>query len=92
MSLHKTYRVQCEGPSLAARLGLLKNGPGVLLHGHADFGPPSDETAKARRLAIKAGWTRIQKTLPITDHPNGPTTDIRFDLCPTCSKTIGGRS
>ena len=91
MSLHKTYRVQCEGVSLAARLGLLKSGPGVLFHGHVDFGPPSDETAKARRLAIKDGWTRVTKTLPLANIPS-MTTDIKFDLCPSCTKTVGGRS
>lgn len=91
MSLHKTYRVQCEGINLASRLGMTASGPGVLFHGHVALGPDSDESpAKARRLAIKAGWTRVMKTLPVTGRPDGPTTDIRFDLCPSCSKTVGG--
>jgi hypothetical protein len=93
MSLHKTYRVQCEGISLASRLGLTSSGPGVLFHEHPDLGPASSESpAKARRMAIASGWTRTRRTLPISGGPNAPTTEIPFDLCPSCTATIGARS
>lgn len=91
MSLHKTYRVRCDGISLAARLGLLKSGPGVLFHDHQDFGPSADAAAKARRLGISQGWTRHPRELPITGTPNGPTSVITFDLCPSCTKTVGSK-
>lgn len=91
MSLNKMYRVQCEGPSLAARLGLLKSGPGVLFHEHVAYGPIAESSTKARRSAIKGGWARVRKTLPIGFRPDGPTSEIAFDLCPSCAEKLADR-
>lgn len=91
MSLNKMYRVQCEGPSLATRLGLLKSGPGVLFHEHVAYGPIMESSTKARRLAIKNGWKRIRKDMPLTRDPDGPTSEIAFDLCPSCAQKLADR-
>lgn len=80
MSLVKIYRLGCEGPHLADRLNRR-----IPLYDHLSFSALSESAAKARRTAVKAGWTRVTKTLPLTRDPNGPTSDIKFDLCPSCS-------
>jgi hypothetical protein len=87
MSLIKIYRVACEGRPLAARLGTPTAG---LAKGHEPFSPTVEPSAaKARRSAIKAGWTRIHREMPIGRDANGPTSVIAYDLCPSCSKLVG---
>lgn len=85
MSLHKTYRVECDGVSLASRLGLTRSGPGVLFHHHQTYGPPAEETAKARGLAYADGWCRVTLEMPLCEGLlNSETTPVAFDLCPGC--------
>ena len=92
MSLIKTYAVGCEGPSLAARLGRTKAGPGVMFHNHVPFSRYAVSSQKARRDAIQAGWSRVTRTFPIfADQPKGPTTDQKFDLCPSCTDWFGDK-
>jgi hypothetical protein len=81
MSLHKTYRSQCDGLQLAARLNV------VSAVGHINLAPWSstESSTKARRLAIASGWGRIAKTFPIfADKPDAGSTTIKYDLCPAC--------
>lgn len=86
MSLVKIYRLGCEGPHLAARLQRH-----VSYNDHVPFSALSESSAKARRTATRKGWTRVTKTFPIfADQPNGPATDIKFDLCPSCSEQLKG--
>lgn len=91
MSLYKTYRVQCEGISLASRLGMTASGPGVLFHHHETYGPGADTAAKARRYAIRGGWGRVAKTLALYSAPNAPTDTLKFDLCPSCLALLKDR-
>lgn len=89
MSLGKVYFVQCDGVGLASRLGMTASGPGVLFHNHELNSPVAGSAAKARRTAIKAGWGRITKTLPIGS--GLPETDYKFDLCPSCKALLENR-
>jgi hypothetical protein len=85
MALIKTYSLGCDGPSLARRLGVNFTGA------HVPQTPfPYAEAAKARRLAIKSGWTRVVKSFPIiVSDTSAGSTDIAFDLCPGCSNSFG---
>jgi hypothetical protein len=92
MSLVKTYAVACEGVVLADRLrnlGRLDN-VHMSFHDHQPFSGYATSSQRARRLALKNGWSRVTRSLPI--FPNKPTagsTDIKFDLCPSCTEQIG---
>lgn len=87
MSLIKIYRIACEGAPLAARLD--RSIPDMYRE-HDPFSPTLEGTAaRARRTAIKAGWTRVKREVPIGRDPNGPTSVIAYDLCPSCSKLVG---
>lgn len=90
MSLVKSYTIACQGPSLAARRGVLKSGPGVLFHDHTPVRlAASDTAAKARREALKGGWSRAKVNLPILEsHPDAGSTVVAFDLCPSCTETL----
>lgn len=91
MSLVKTYAVACEGVVLADRLrqlDRLPNGP-VSFHDHQPFSGYATSSTRSRRAASKAGWSRITVTLPLIHRePNGPSTDIKFDLCPSCTDQL----
>lgn len=81
--LMKIYQLRCDGPHLTRRLGL----PPVPRH--TPFSDMAETSAKARRAATHNGWGRVTKTLPITADPHGPTSTMRFDLCPSCKKALG---
>lgn len=85
MSLIKSYRVHCEGRNLARRLDTP-----FVWSGHITNAPVAfDTAAKARREAIKAGWSRVRVNLPILpSHPDAGSTLIAFDLCPGCAKNL----
>jgi hypothetical protein len=59
-----------------------------LFREHEAFSPMLEPSAaKGRRAAIKAGWSRVCREVPILQHePNGPTSVIAYDLCPSCSE------
>lgn len=78
--IQKTYRSQCDGLQLAARLNV------VSAVGHVNLAPPSTESStKARRLAIVSGWGRVARTFLIfADRPDAGSTTIKYDLCPAC--------
>ena len=84
MSLVKSYRLSCEGPELARRLGA------PFLNAHVTKTVVAyDSAAKARRMAAKSGWTRVTKQLPIlVSHPSAGSVDVKFDLCPVCSVSL----
>lgn len=85
MSLVKLYRLSCEGPALARRLGVHRTGAHV-----AQTTFFYESAAKARRMALKDGWTRVTKRLPIlVSHTSAGSTDVKFDLCPGCSVVLG---
>lgn len=84
MSLVRIYRLGCEGPYLARLLAAPFS-----YAGHEPFSGMEQSSEKARRAAIRAGWSRITKRRPIfADQPDGPATDIKFDLCPSCSAQL----
>lgn len=91
MSLHKTYRVECNGPQLAARLLRLGAHVGVQQWTeHTDLSEPAQETQKARAAAKRAGWLRQPRQMPLFhDQLDGIRTKIVYDLCPSCAKHIG---
>ncbi len=90
MSLHRTYRVECNGPQLAARLARMgRTVVPVKYDDHQQFGPGAEESQTARRYALKQGWARQQRAMPIfANEPDGQTTTIAFDLCPACAGQI----
>lgn len=90
MSLHRTYRVECDGPALVARLATLRKlvRP-VRYDDHQLVGPGAEDSQRARRYAVKQGWTRQQRDMPIfANEPDGQTTKIAYDLCPSCTAQI----
>lgn len=90
MSLHKTYRVECNGTQLAARLKRLGTEvPRFNWDEHTDLSEPAPETQKARALATRAGWVRQTRYMPLFhDRLDGLRTEIKYDLCPGCVKQI----
>lgn len=91
MSLVKTYAVACEGVVLVDRLRQLNrlNGVQVSYREHQPFSGYATSSQKTRRLAISKGWSRRTVTLPIFNRqPDGPSTDVKFDLCPSCTATL----
>lgn len=88
MSLVKTYAVGCEGPYLTDRLRQLDrlSGVNVTYREHQPFSNFATASAKARRSAIANGWSRTSVSLPIINsRPDGEYTEIKFDLCPSCT-------
>lgn len=83
MSLHKTYRVQCDGRSLGRHKGIHLG----ISPEHQQFGPGSEDSVHARRRAMSAGWKRVTVELPILDStPSAGTSKVPFDLCPACAQ------
>lgn len=88
MSLHKSYRLQCDGWDLHHRRGL----PTDKVYGECQiysesFRVPGASTSKeARRTATAHKWLRHRESFPIfTDRPDAGSTTITFDLCPVCA-------
>lgn len=82
MSLHKTYRLRCDGVSIAAREDLRT----VPFTAHEPYGPSANTSQRARRAAKSSGWERAVRKLPLAD---GTTTPVKYDLCPSCALHIG---
>jgi hypothetical protein len=91
MSLIKIYAVGCEGLTLVERLRVLNRLSGVQVsyREHQSFSSYATSSQKSRRRAISEGWSRRTVTLPIfSNQPDGPSTDVKFDLCPSCTKIL----
>lgn len=90
MSLYRTYRVECNGPELAARLARMGRAvPPMRYADHEQYGPGAEESQTARRYALKQGWVRQQRAMPLfANEPDGQTTTIAYDLCPSCAGQI----
>jgi hypothetical protein len=93
VSLVKTYTVGCEGPALTDRLRQLNRLKRVQVsyREHVPFSGYATSSAKTRRSAIANGWTRVTVTLPLfNNRPDGDATDVKFDLCPSCTAMLKG--
>ena len=90
MSLEKIYRLRCEGPTLARRLGLAVGAQQfVKVQCYGRTRTDADSSAKARRTAKTAGWERRRENFPVLpDHPDAGSTTVPFDLCPSCSDIV----
>lgn len=90
MSLEKIYRLRCEGPSLARRLGLAVGAQQfVKVQCYGRTLTDADSSVKARREALKAGWSRRRENFPVLpDHPDAGSSLVSFDLCPSCTDLV----